>query len=314
MIYRAMEMHEIRYFLAASELLNFRRAAEKCHVSPPAFTRAIQKLEDEVGGRLFRRERNQTHLTDLGMLIRPQLKRILREAEDAKALALRFLQLEDAPIKIGVMCTIGPVYFSGFLAQFQANHPGVDLTLIDGTAEKLNESLQKGSLDLAILAQPESFNDSFQIVPLYREPFCVAFPMGHKFQSREMIKLEDAAMEPHLLRANCEFYPSILERCHELGHDPSIAYRSEKEDWIQSLVAAGFGVTFLPEYSIVIPGVVTRRLVRPDIIREISLASIAGRSWSPVVQTFARAVQTYPWQPEGSGSSSRSDFSAPGSD
>jgi LysR family transcriptional regulator, hydrogen peroxide-inducible genes activator len=87
MIYRAMEMHEIRYFLAASELLNFRRAAEKCHVSPPAFTRAIQKLEDEVGGRLFRRERNQTHLTDLGMLIRPQLKRILREAEDAKGLS-----------------------------------------------------------------------------------------------------------------------------------------------------------------------------------------------------------------------------------
>jgi Bacterial regulatory helix-turn-helix protein, lysR family len=76
-LYSAMEMHEIRYFIAASELLNFRRAAEKCHVSPPAFTRAIQKLEDEVGGKLFRRERNQTHLTDLGTLIRPQLKRIL---------------------------------------------------------------------------------------------------------------------------------------------------------------------------------------------------------------------------------------------
>jgi DNA-binding transcriptional LysR family regulator len=298
MIYSAMEMHEIRYFLAASELLNFRRAAEKCHVSPPAFTRAIQKLEQEVGGRLFRRERNQTHLTDLGMLIRPQLKRISDEAEDAKARALRFLQLENAPIRIGVMCTIGPLCFSGFLAQFQANHPGIELTLIDGTAEKLTELLQNGSLDLAILAQPESFKDSFQIVPLYRESFCVAFPMGHKFQSREMIKLADAAMEPHLLRANCEFYPRISEWCHELGNDLSIAYRSEKEDWIQSLVAAGFGVTFLPQYSILIPGVATRRLVRPDIIRDISLASIAGRSWSPVVQTFARAVGAYHWQPQ----------------
>jgi DNA-binding transcriptional LysR family regulator len=66
-----MEMHQIRYFLAVSEFLNFRRAAEKCHVSPSALTRAIQKLEDEVGGRLFRRERNLTHLTDLGILIRP---------------------------------------------------------------------------------------------------------------------------------------------------------------------------------------------------------------------------------------------------
>lgn len=293
-----MEMHEIRYFIAASELLNFRRAAEKCHVSPPAFTRAIQKLEDEVGGKLFRRERNQTHLTDLGTLIRPQLKRILSEAEDAKAKAFQFLQLENAPIRVGVMCTIGPVYFAGFLAEFQANHPGVELTLIDGTAEKLSQLLQSGSLDLAILAQPESFKESFQIIPLYRESFCVAFPMGHKFKTREMINLEDAAMEPHLLRVNCEFYPFIAERSRELGHALSIAYRSEKEDWIQCLVAAGFGVTFLPEYSVVIPGVITRRLVRPDIVREISLASIAGRSWSPVVQTFASAVQTYPWQPD----------------
>jgi DNA-binding transcriptional LysR family regulator len=68
-----MEMYQIRHFLAVSEYLNFRRAAEKCHVSGPALTRAIQKLEDELGGKLFRRERNRTHLTDLGALIRPHL-------------------------------------------------------------------------------------------------------------------------------------------------------------------------------------------------------------------------------------------------
>ncbi|HET9375968.1 MAG TPA: LysR family transcriptional regulator [Chthoniobacterales bacterium] len=67
-------MYQIRYFLAVSEYLNFRRAAEECHVSGPALTRAIQKLEDELDGKLFRHERNRTHLTDLGVLIRPRLK------------------------------------------------------------------------------------------------------------------------------------------------------------------------------------------------------------------------------------------------
>jgi DNA-binding transcriptional LysR family regulator len=117
-------MHQIRYFLAVSEYLNFRRAAEECHVSAPAFTRAIQKLEEEIGGKLFRRERNLTHL---GTLIRPHLKRVWFEAEGAKVTADQFLRLEHAPVRLGVMCTIGPIYFMGFLSDFQPKHPGARL-------------------------------------------------------------------------------------------------------------------------------------------------------------------------------------------
>jgi LysR family hydrogen peroxide-inducible transcriptional activator len=291
-----MEMHQIRYFLAVSEYLNFRRAAEMCHVSGPALTRAIQKLEEELGGKLLRRERNLTHLTDLGNLIRPRLERVLSEAEGAKISAEQFLRLEDAPVKLGVMCTIGPIFFMGFLADFHAKHPGIELTLIDGTAEKMNELLRNGLLDLAILGQPQPFQNTLQAVPLYRERFCVAVPVGHAFQAREMIKMDDAAKEPHLLRVNCEFYPDISMRCRELGVDLSIVYRSEKEDWIQTMIAAGLGVTFLPEFSVVIPGVITRPLVKPEVRREISLVSVSGRAWSPVVQTFARAIQTYLWR------------------
>jgi LysR family hydrogen peroxide-inducible transcriptional activator len=93
-----MEMHQIRYFLAVCETLNFTRAAEQCHVTQPALTRAVQKLEDEPGGLLFRRERHLTHLTDLGRLIRPQLEQIWKETEAAKTTAKSFLKLEDAPL------------------------------------------------------------------------------------------------------------------------------------------------------------------------------------------------------------------------
>ncbi len=288
-------MHQIRYFLAVGEYLNFRRAAEECHVSAPALTRAIQNLEEELGGKLFRRERNLTHLTDLGTLIRPHLKRVLFEAAGAKVTAEQFLKLEHAPVKLGVMCTIGPIYFMGFLSDFHAKHPGVELTLVDGTAGRLNELLRNGWLDLAILAQPEPFPDTFQAVPLYPERFCVAFPAGHEFQAREMIRMEEAAKKPQLLRVNCEFYPHISMQSEDLGIEIPVVYRSEKEDWIQSMVAAGFGVTFVPEFSVVTPGVISRPLIKPEVIREISLVSIEGRSWSPAVETFTRAVQMYPW-------------------
>jgi DNA-binding transcriptional LysR family regulator len=101
-----MEMHEIRYFLAASQALNFHRAAELVHVTQPALTRAIQKLEAELGGALFHRERNGVQLTEFGSLMRGRLEEVVQRSEDARQTARSFLQLEAAPLTLGVMCTI----------------------------------------------------------------------------------------------------------------------------------------------------------------------------------------------------------------
>ena len=76
-------MHQVRYFLAVADTLNFTRAAEQCHVSQPALTRAIQQLENELGGLLLRRERKLTHLTDFGRLIEPHLRQVCADAETA---------------------------------------------------------------------------------------------------------------------------------------------------------------------------------------------------------------------------------------
>ena len=91
-----MELHEIRYFLALSQTLNFTRAAEACHITQPALTRAIRKMEDELGALLFSREPNNTHLTDLGRLIEPHLIEIMACAGEVKQAATRFLNLESA--------------------------------------------------------------------------------------------------------------------------------------------------------------------------------------------------------------------------
>ena len=110
-----MELHQIRYFLTLSETLNFTKAAEVCHVSQPALTRAIRNMEEELGGLLFSRERNNTHLTELGRLIEPHLAEIIARGGEAKPTAARFIKLERAQLALGVMCTIYPVQFVSFL-------------------------------------------------------------------------------------------------------------------------------------------------------------------------------------------------------
>src|SRR5262245_65744061 len=103
-----MEMHQVRYFLAVAEELNFTRAAEKCNVSQPSLSRAIQLLEGEFGGQLFRREHSRTHLSDLGKMIRPHLETVYNAATKAKELSRDVTEMKKIPLKIGIMSTLSP--------------------------------------------------------------------------------------------------------------------------------------------------------------------------------------------------------------
>jgi DNA-binding transcriptional LysR family regulator len=296
-----MEMHQIRYFLAVADTLNFTRAAEQCHVSQPALTRAIQQLEEELGGLLLRRERKLTHLTDFGRLIEPRLRQLHADADAAKSTAKRFLSLQEAEIRLGVMCTIGPARFMGFLAQFRDANPGCELTLVEGVPPRLSELLLQGELDLAVMAQPEPFHERLDVLPLYGERFCIAFPTGHRLEQQNRIGIGDIAGETYLRRINCEYRDYLADRLSEHGLAVRAGFQSEREDWIQMMVAAGFGVCFLPEFSPTIPGVRTQPVSNPEVMREVSLVSMAGRRFSPAVLAFMRAIRTHGWSHEQSG-------------
>ena len=103
-----MEMQQVRYFVALARTLNFTRAAEQCNVSQPALTRAIQQLEHEFGGPLFHRERSNTHLSDLGLMMLPYLEGVEASARTAKQVASEARKLENVTMTLGAMCTIGP--------------------------------------------------------------------------------------------------------------------------------------------------------------------------------------------------------------
>jgi DNA-binding transcriptional LysR family regulator len=290
-----MEMNDIRYFVAMAQKLNFTKAAEVCQVTQPALTRAIRKMEDELGGLLFSREPNNTHLTELGRLIQPHLTEILKQTGEVKETATRFLNLDDANLKLGTMCTISPVPFVNFLDHFRADNPGIEVTLLEGMPGELCDLLAKGELDVALMAHPDGFSAPLRASKLYSERFVVACSAGHRFATENEIRMSDLDGEFYLSRINCEFYHVLDDLCRTHGAKLVKSYQSEREDWILTMVAAGMGVCFLPEYTATFPGVVSCPVVSPAVARDVCLVSVAGRRWSPPVAAFVHAIKGHSW-------------------
>lgn len=290
-----MEIQQVRYFLALCESLNFTRAAEQCGVTQPSLTKAIRKLEEEVGGPLFRRERNLTHLTDLGLLMRPHLEAIVHASELARLEAAAWRRLDHAPIRLGVMCTIGPVRLVPFIKRLHQEIPAVEVELTDAPGRELVHLLMEGQLDVAFIGLPH-LPERLNSQPLYRERFTVAFPAGHRFEVMDRVPLRELDGENYLNRVNCE-YPDHFDA---LGiPDPAenvrVCYSTEREDWIQAMILAGMGCAVMPEFLPMLPGIASRPLVEPDISRTIVLATVGGRQFSPGLNAFVNLVRRHPW-------------------
>ena len=290
-----MEMHQVRYFLAVCETLNFTRAAERCNLAQPSLSRAIKKLEDELGGLLFRRERSRTHLTDLGRTMKPHLERMYEASEAARNDARNFSNLEKAPLNLGVMCTIGPSRLVGLISKLQRELPGIELSLQDVVPNEVMERLMEGSLDIALFGMPEALPERIDKHPLYSERYVVAFPPGHRFEKQNHVKLRDFNGEPYLKRLNCEYTEYIGELLAEQDASLDVRFTSEHEDWIQSMILAGMGFTIMPEYLSMHPNLPTRLIIDPEVTRQIQLITVAGRRFSPAVETFLRMARTHNW-------------------
>lgn len=290
-----MEMHQVRYFLTLCEMLNFTRAANQCNVAQPSLTRAIKKLEEELGGPLFRRERNLTHLTDLGRMMRPYLEQIYRAAETARAEASGFHKLETAALNLGIMCTIGPSRLIGLMTKLQREIPALELSLREATLNELIEDMTVGQLDVAVLATPDELPERFDFRPLYKERYVIAFPPGHRFESQNSVRIRDMDHESYLVRLNCEYSEHIGHQLDQGGITLDIRYQSDREDWIQAMILAGMGCTVMPEYLSLYPGLPTRVMTEPKLLREVGLVTVAGRRFSPVVKAFVRIARTSDW-------------------
>lgn len=290
-----MELHQIRYFLAVCGTLNFTRAAEQCHVSQPALTKAIKKLEEELEGKLFHREGKQVLITELGHLLHPQLETVIDRTENVREAANNFRLLNKAPLTVGILSTVGIRRLTAFIAGFQVDHPGVEFDIHEGDLSSLKSRLRAGELDLAILSAPDEMDAEFRKKEIYREGYVVIFPPGHRFEQMNEIKLVDVSGEAYVDRLACEMREMVVATCQETGVELYATFRSEREDWVQAMVAARLGFAFMPEYSVAQEGVLSRPLIEPVVTRIVEIVSMPGRRHSPASAAFIEAAQSFDW-------------------
>jgi LysR family transcriptional regulator, hydrogen peroxide-inducible genes activator len=272
-----MEMHQIRYFLAVAEELNFTRAAEKCHVAQPSLTRAIKLMEEELGGALFHRERANTHLSELGRMVMPHLEQVWSETQATKSLADGFRKLTRTKLRLGVMCTIAPDQLIDLFVGLQIRHPSIELEIVDASA-------------MGALADERT-----HLMPLFREQMMIVLNGGHSLASSNAVRVKDLDGLSYLNRVNCEFIGHLAPQMEEQGVSCKTVYRSERDDWILAMVAAGLGYGFMPESCIAHPGVVARPLIEPEFWREVNLVTVRGRPHSPAVGALVREVMQANW-------------------
>lgn len=293
-----MEIHEIRYFIALSETLNFTKAAERCDISQPALTRAIRNLETKLdAGPLVHREQSNNHLTELGRIMLPYFESIIATLEDADSKARDYGQMVHASLTVGLMCTIGPRHLIDLFSKFATAYPLVEVHLMDGPVPDVEDRLTKGELDVAIYARPEAFDERFHTLPLFDERFMVAVSPTDPLAGRHEISMRDLNKQRYLGRAACEFFEELRRIRLEIGGiEFERAYSSDRDDWIQSMVMAGLGFTYIPEFAVAVQGLVARPLVDPEVRRTVQLVTVRGRPHTPAVGAFLREVRNFSWE------------------
>jgi DNA-binding transcriptional LysR family regulator len=291
----AMEMSQIRYVLAAARTLNFTKAAVNCNVSQPALTKAIKTLEAQLGAPLFHREGKRVLVSEFGQSMLPHLRQIMAEAEAAQTLADNFKLLNEVPVRVGVMSTLGHVRLSRFLAKYQKDYKGVEVTVSEASVSELKGRLEDGDLDVAVLNPLDGLGEAFSVTDLYQERYVVIFPPGHALSKLNAIKLSDLSGQPYVDRLACEMREMVMEVCQDMDVELYARFRSTREDWIQAMVLARIGFAFMPEYSVTLPELLQRPLVEPEVTRTISLVSVPGRPFSPAVSAFVRSAQNFDW-------------------
>jgi LysR family hydrogen peroxide-inducible transcriptional activator len=245
---------ELRYVVAVARERHFGRAAEACFVSQPTLSVAVKKLEEELGVTLFERGPGEVTLTPAGQPIIEQAQRVLEEASRIKEIAAAGRDPLAGPLRLGAIYTIGPYLLPRLIPILRRNAPAMPLHIQENFTHRLAESLKRGEVDVILVALPFQ-EPGVQTRAVYDEPFFVAVPKGHPWETRKRITSEELTGESLLLlgEGHC-FRDQVLEICHVVRSKERSSLARTVEggslETIRQMVASGVGVTVLPATSI----------------------------------------------------------------
>lgn len=279
-----MELHQIRYFLAVYEARNFTRAAERCRVSQPALTSAIKKLEAELDGPLFHRDRGGARLTVLGEMILPRCHRLAEDSASIAQIAFNHRHVRNVPLRIGVLDTIGPSRLISHVQAFRESAPEVELEMHVLSHNQLVHGLEDSEIEIAITNTDVVDKDWAVVKAIYREAYVVVLPPRDPLGDRPSIPLQDLMGKPYIDRLSCELRNTLADACSERGFELYPTYRTENEAWIECLVRGGVGLALMPEHSLLSDATVRRPLVEPSLSRQISMLRSVDHPPSPAAK------------------------------
>ncbi|HXL84546.1 MAG TPA: hydrogen peroxide-inducible genes activator [Casimicrobiaceae bacterium] len=241
-----MTLNELRYIVAVAQEKNFGRAAQRCFISQPALSVAIQKLEEELQTQLFERGKSEITVTPVGERIVEQAHKVLEEAARIRDIAQAGRNQLAGLFRLGAIYTVAPYLLPDLVPALNALAPDMPLEIEENITEQLEAALKTGRIDAAIIAlpfQPPGIATEF----LYEEPFQVVVPQRHPWAKRKTIDPSELAGEHAILLnvGHC-FRDQVLESCPELNRGDAPVTRSNSLETIRNMVASGLGISVLP--------------------------------------------------------------------
>jgi DNA-binding transcriptional LysR family regulator len=291
-----MEMHQVRYFLAVAQLLNFTRAAEECNVTQPSLTRAIKQLEAELGGDLFRRERPAAQLTELGQRMHPLLKQCYEAAAGARSLASSFKSGEIGALRIALAHSIDLALLIPHLNQIRRQFNQLEFRFLRGSGREVGEFLKKGEAELGIAAEIDEAWERLDVWPLFSEDFELVVSKGHRLADSANVEFDDLHSEQLLSRNYCEHARRISASLREHGIDVGHSHEVSSERDLIELVEADIGVAMIPHTSPVPASLKRTAVAGLDARRTVNLYGVAGRQRTAVASAVMRMLRGADWR------------------
>jgi LysR family hydrogen peroxide-inducible transcriptional activator len=256
-----MNLRDLRYLVALADERHFGRAAERCHVSQPTLSAQVRKLEQYLGVPLVERQPKRVALTPTGEQVVERARRLLQESDAIVELAKTSRDPLAGQLRVALIPTVGPYLLPRVAPALQRDLPKLKLLLYEYQTGPLLERLRAGELDLGVLALPVVPMDGLVSTVLYEEPFALALPGTHRLAKRRRVGVEDLQDETLLLLedGHC-LRDQALEVCSRVDVHEAQDYRATSLETLRQMVAAGHGVTLLPELAIAAPIGVTHGL------------------------------------------------------
>jgi LysR family hydrogen peroxide-inducible transcriptional activator len=294
-----VNLRDLEYLVAVAEHGHFGRAAAACYVSQPTLSTQLKKLETELAVALIERNPRRVVLTAAGEQVVARARVILAEADAIKGIARHARDPRSGRLRLGVFPTLAPYLLPHVVPDLRRRFPDLELLLVEEKTEVLLDLMRTGRLDAAVLALPVA-DPTLHREMLFREDFLLAVPAGHRLADAERVDLEALESEHLLLLADGHcLRDQALAVCQLAGAREYVGFQATSLETLRHMVAAGVGVTLMPELSVRPPvpkqdGIRLLRFTDPAPHRDVGLFWRPSSVYRDLVPELAHALRTAP--------------------